>query len=313
MNRRRRVCPRARAWARLVRAAAARSRLCAIAAQVNQAPLAANRPDGRCARGPSIRSAKTCSMTAWARWARVGVHGGQRGVGEEGVVAVGGQQFVLAGRGLAPHPTHAKPGGVLVPGPREGGVGGLGDLGLGDPRARVVVEHRVRVADRDPGGPVDALDRAAHRGVHRHRDREPGVRTAGGADHGAGIERRVAAQQQHPARGAAGTDLAGGAQRLGHQRGCPAGRPRVPAAQPRPAITGAAVSVEIVAISGESPRSSTGYPPTLVCPNPAPCLALLPSPRAEEAACRSFLRSTPPAVTRVSEANRLTASRPSTP
>jgi hypothetical protein len=33
--------------------------------------------------------------------------------------------------------------------------------------------------------------------------------------------------------GAAGADLAGGAQRLGHQRGCPAGRPRVPAAQPR--------------------------------------------------------------------------------
>jgi hypothetical protein len=38
-----------------------------IAAQVSQAALAANDPEGRCASGPSKRSAKTCSHGAWPR------------------------------------------------------------------------------------------------------------------------------------------------------------------------------------------------------------------------------------------------------
>ena len=49
-------------------AADARSRLWAIAAHNAQALLAPNRPDGRWARGPSIRSAKVVSMIAWWRW-----------------------------------------------------------------------------------------------------------------------------------------------------------------------------------------------------------------------------------------------------
>lgn len=42
------------------RCPAARVRLWAMPAQVSQASLAENRPDGRCARGPAIRSALIC-------------------------------------------------------------------------------------------------------------------------------------------------------------------------------------------------------------------------------------------------------------
>jgi hypothetical protein len=47
MRSRRRVAPRALAQARLARDPAARSRLCAIAAQASQAALAGNEPEGR--------------------------------------------------------------------------------------------------------------------------------------------------------------------------------------------------------------------------------------------------------------------------
>jgi len=46
----------------------ARVRLNAMAASTSQALLSAKRPDGRCASGPAIRLAKTCSMTACPRW-----------------------------------------------------------------------------------------------------------------------------------------------------------------------------------------------------------------------------------------------------
>ena len=39
-----------------------------MAAQTAQAEFAANRPDGRWASGPSIRSANTVSMIACRRW-----------------------------------------------------------------------------------------------------------------------------------------------------------------------------------------------------------------------------------------------------
>jgi hypothetical protein len=39
-----------------------------MAAQIAQALLAAKRPDGRWANGPSIRSANTVSMIACRRW-----------------------------------------------------------------------------------------------------------------------------------------------------------------------------------------------------------------------------------------------------
>src|SRR3954451_6732693 len=64
---RRRVVPRATAWAGLARVPAARRRLWLIAAQIVHALFAANRPEGRCARGPAIRSAKTVSMMASRR------------------------------------------------------------------------------------------------------------------------------------------------------------------------------------------------------------------------------------------------------
>jgi hypothetical protein len=44
--------------------------LWAIAMQVSHALLALKTPEGRWASGPSMSSAKTCSMMAWARcWA----------------------------------------------------------------------------------------------------------------------------------------------------------------------------------------------------------------------------------------------------
>src|SRR3990170_4690838 len=67
---RRSVAPRATAWLGLLRVPAARSRVWVMAAQMAQALLAANRLEGRCASGPSIRSANTVSMTAWRRWVR---------------------------------------------------------------------------------------------------------------------------------------------------------------------------------------------------------------------------------------------------
>ena len=68
MRSRRRVAPRAIACAGLARVPAARSRLWVIVAQIAHALLAANRPEGRWARGPSIRSAKVVSMIACRRW-----------------------------------------------------------------------------------------------------------------------------------------------------------------------------------------------------------------------------------------------------
>ena len=65
---RRSVAPRALPWRPPARIPAARSRLWVIAAHSTQAELAPNRPDGMCASGPSIRSAKVVSMIACWRW-----------------------------------------------------------------------------------------------------------------------------------------------------------------------------------------------------------------------------------------------------
>src|SRR5699024_6847992 len=48
--------------------AAARSRLCVIAAIVTQAALALNTPEGICAKAPFFNSAWICSMIACLRW-----------------------------------------------------------------------------------------------------------------------------------------------------------------------------------------------------------------------------------------------------
>ena len=123
------------AWIVEARAPAARVRLNAIAAQTSQAPLALNRPDGRCASGPFFRSAMTCSMIACPRCAASACEHRQRAVGEHRVVAVDGEQLALVGRVEVGDPAHDQPGGDalglgLV---RERGVADLGDLGVGDP------------------------------------------------------------------------------------------------------------------------------------------------------------------------------------
>lgn len=54
----------------------------------------------------------------------------------------------------------------------------------------------------------------------------------------------------------------------------PRAEPALPARSRVAATTGAESIVDRVAISGFGPRSRTSYPPTLVCPNPAPCFFL---------------------------------------
>ena len=56
------------AWKTEAMVPAARVRLNAIAANTSQAPLAAKWLEGKCARAPPLKSAMTCSTSAWARW-----------------------------------------------------------------------------------------------------------------------------------------------------------------------------------------------------------------------------------------------------
>ncbi|TMR36928.1 hypothetical protein ETD85_09240 [Nonomuraea zeae] len=92
-----------------------------------------------------------------------------RTVGEDRVVAPGGKQFVLAVSGLLVEfldPPHDQPGGDgLALGAGEGGVADLGDLGVGDPAAGLLIEDRSRVGDRGPGALVDGCDRCFDLGV----------------------------------------------------------------------------------------------------------------------------------------------------
>ena len=147
-----------------------------MAAQASQAALAGNEPEGRWASGPSVQSAKTCSTWAWSRWCSSAWSSRERGVGEHGVVAPGGEQLALAGGGLAVEvvdPADDQPGGdrlALLRGER--GVGHLGDLGVGDPAAQLVIPDRAGVADRRPGVLGDGGDRRPDLGVHPHGDRE---------------------------------------------------------------------------------------------------------------------------------------------
>lgn len=76
---------RAVALAPAARCPAARVRLWAIAAQVSQASLAENRPDGRCARGrrSDLLDDRVLPVLGF------GLHQGERAVGEPRVIAVG--------------------------------------------------------------------------------------------------------------------------------------------------------------------------------------------------------------------------------
>jgi len=74
-----------------------------------------------------------------------------RGVGEDGVVAPDGEQLALAAGGLlvlVADPADDEAGGDgLAFLRRERRVLGLGDLGVGDPAAQLVIEDRLRVLD----------------------------------------------------------------------------------------------------------------------------------------------------------------------
>ena len=108
-------------------------------------------PDGRCASGPSVTSAKTCSTIGVVAVLSLGLDQLERGVGEDGVVAPGGEQLVLAGGGLrvqVADPADDQPRGDGLAFLRgERGVLGLGDLGVGDPGSQLVVPDRARVTD----------------------------------------------------------------------------------------------------------------------------------------------------------------------
>ena len=109
----------------------------------------------------------------------------ERGIGEDGVVAPGGEQLVLPGSCLlvqVADPADDQPGGdrlAFLRGERR--VRHFGDLGVGDPAAELVIPDRARVPDRGPGVLADGGDRGADR-VHGDGDREPG---AGAADRAA--------------------------------------------------------------------------------------------------------------------------------
>ena len=101
----RRVAQRARACRAEAAAPAARARLNAMPASASQAALAVNFPEGRCASGPSLSSAMTCSTMAWSRWFSSARDRGDLAgfaVGDEGVVPPDGEQLVLPVAGVLP-------------------------------------------------------------------------------------------------------------------------------------------------------------------------------------------------------------------
>ena len=129
-----------------MRVPAARSRLWVIAARTVQAALAANKPEGWWAQGPSMRSDQTVSQMAWSRWVMSAWVDGFGVVGEERVVAPDREQRVL-GVGVQ-DPPHDQTRGDLVAGVGERGVLHFGHLRVGDQLAGVGVFDRAGVLHR---------------------------------------------------------------------------------------------------------------------------------------------------------------------
>jgi hypothetical protein len=78
---------------------------------LSHAAFAVNFPEGMCANALSFTSALTCSMIAWPRWVLFGLDQLDAGVGEERVVAPGGEQHPLPlGHVAVLHPAHDQPG-----------------------------------------------------------------------------------------------------------------------------------------------------------------------------------------------------------
>jgi hypothetical protein len=78
-----------------------------MAAQASQAAFAGNDPEGRWARGPSMRSAYTVSMMACRRWVMSACAVGSPELVKKGVVAPDREQ--LCGLGPVPDPAHDQP------------------------------------------------------------------------------------------------------------------------------------------------------------------------------------------------------------
>ncbi|MCA1224049.1 hypothetical protein [Streptomyces sp. 8L] len=135
-------------------APAARVRLCARA---SQAALAWKCPDGAWAKALFLTSAHLLDEGV-PSVITLGIVQGERGVGERGVVAPGVKQRALSGgdglrRARAFDAAHDQTGGdlLLLRLGSEGGVGGLGYLGVGDPALALLVPDRLGVLDRRPG------------------------------------------------------------------------------------------------------------------------------------------------------------------
>lgn len=203
---RRMVAVVARAWNGEASAPAARVRLNAIAASTSQAPLALNRPEGRWASGPFLRSAMTCSMIAWRRWSAsaCSITRGEL-VNTAWWCQAGNSSLALCvrddvSRVLVTDAAHDQPCGhrlfLAVGGERCGRH--FSDLGVADPLAELVVEGGVRVADRGPRILTDRGACSVQGGVLSGGDGAPGLRPADRSDVVAAVERRVVADHEQP-------------------------------------------------------------------------------------------------------------------
>ena len=120
-----------------------RSRLCASAASTVQAPLALKWPEGKCASAWSLRSAMTCSTTAWSRCSASTTRDVLGAVGDEHEVPPVGPQLGLRAD-QAGAPDDQPPAAV----------GGLGDLRLARPRGSRCAARRPRRSPRRPSRTV---------------------------------------------------------------------------------------------------------------------------------------------------------------
>jgi hypothetical protein len=128
-----------------------------------------------------MRSAKTCSTTAWSRWgwsaATVSAVDGSVPVGKsvkESVIPPHRKQFVLpgwGGVGLA-DAAHDESGGDLVSAGLEGGVADFGNFSVRDPVFELVVVDGAGITHRRPSVVVDGGDRGPQLRVGLQRDRE---------------------------------------------------------------------------------------------------------------------------------------------
>ena len=106
-----------------------RARLWAITWTASQAPLAAKRPEGRwLSPTPYLRSRMAFSISAWRRWSASSSRVYSVPVGDEGVIAVAGEEGQL-GTGGGFHPPddepHRRGAGLALEGGAEPGLGSI--------------------------------------------------------------------------------------------------------------------------------------------------------------------------------------------